>query len=201
MGREILRQALDMGMEVTAFARHPKKIGFTHPFLTVVPGKLDDTRAIEKAVAGSDCVLSALGPGPRVKPKDTALSSGIQNIVSVLERNGPDRIIQVSAASIRDPADQKDLLFSLLVFIVRLIFPGAFAELQRMGRAVKASGLNWTLVRVPLLSGKPLTKKIRAGTLGQKFLRMTLARADLAWFMLEEAQKGRYIKRAPGISS
>jgi len=56
-------------------------------------------------------------------------------------------------------------------------------------------------VRVPLLSEKPLTKSVRVGYLGQKALGITISRADLAWFMLEQVQKNENVRKAPAVST
>jgi len=57
------------------------------------------------------------------------------------------------------------------------------------------------LVRVPLLNEKALTKKIRMGFLGQRIVKTSLSRADLAWFMLEQVNSRKLIQEAPVISN
>lgn len=66
---------------------------------------------------------------------------------------------------------------------------------------MRASRLDWTLVRVPLLNEKPPTKSVRVGYLGQKIVGTAISRADLAWFMLEQATKDEYVRKAPVISN
>src|SRR5262249_47161991 len=60
-GRQIVRQALEQGHVVTAFARDPGKIRLVHNNLRVVRGDTLEPAAIETAVAGQDAVMSALG--------------------------------------------------------------------------------------------------------------------------------------------
>lgn len=60
-GIEIVKQALEAGHLVTAFARNPAKLSIQHLNLTVFQGNVMEAAAVEKAVAGQDAVISALG--------------------------------------------------------------------------------------------------------------------------------------------
>ena len=61
-GRELVKQAIEEGHEVTAFARKPEKLNdLWHQDLRVVQGDVTDYNAVERAVIGQDAVLSALG--------------------------------------------------------------------------------------------------------------------------------------------
>lgn len=60
-GSRLVRQALEQGHVVTAFARDPAKVRLTHDNLRVVRGDILNKDSVEAAVAGQDGVLSALG--------------------------------------------------------------------------------------------------------------------------------------------
>src|SRR5262249_59298613 len=67
VGRQLLRQALDAGHNVTAVARNPAKLPQDQQAATaarVVAADLanPNPRILESAIAGADAVLSALGP-------------------------------------------------------------------------------------------------------------------------------------------
>lgn len=61
-----MRQALDRGYAVIAYAHNPGKIKFGHEALCIVQGELDDLALLEKAISGADCVISLLGPSGNV---------------------------------------------------------------------------------------------------------------------------------------
>ena len=198
-GREVVRQALDRGYTVTAYARNPQKLDIIHSNLTVVSGELSDKDAIKTAVQGAACVISALGPYFTVR--DTALSDGVSNILSAMKESGVSRIIQLSTISSPDPNDGKDFRAKMLVGMVKRSYPGSYAEIVRIGQMVRDSDMDWTLVRIALLNDKPLSKKLRVGCLGQKIVRTNVSRADLAWFMLEQAESSEHSRKAPAISN
>jgi putative NADH-flavin reductase len=60
-GTRLVQQALQQGHLVTAFVRDPAKLQLTHANLRVVRGDVLQPDTVDKAVAGQDAVLSALG--------------------------------------------------------------------------------------------------------------------------------------------
>ncbi|MDR3305437.1 MAG: NAD(P)H-binding protein [Clostridiales Family XIII bacterium] len=198
-GQEVVTQALDRGFRVAAYAREPSKLSLTSPRLTVIGGELNDKIAIDRAAYRANAAISLLGPGGN--PKDDALSEGVKNIVAALGVNRVSRFIQISTPSSPDPLDQKDLKIGAMVRMAKNTIPNAYKEIVRIGEIVRSSDLDWTLVRVPLLNEKPLTKKLRIGYPGEKIVKTAVSRADLAWFMLEQLTSNEYLKKAPMISN
>lgn len=198
-GHEVLEQALERGYEVVAYARNPEKIGIHHEILTVSKGELHEIAAIKRAISGADGVISLLGATGDLK--DNALSEGVKNIISAMEEQGVGRLIQVGTASARDPHDKRDLVLSPTIGLLKRIMPNVYAEIVRISDAMRDSRLNWTLVRVPYLNDKPMTKTLRVGYVGDKKVGTSLSRADLAWFMVEQLKSTEYIKKAPFISN
>src|SRR6266480_4450369 len=60
-GRELLAGALRQGHEVTALARDPSRLTVHDDRLRVCAGSATDPDTVDKAVAGQDAVLCALG--------------------------------------------------------------------------------------------------------------------------------------------
>lgn len=61
-GFEVVRQALEAGHQVTAFVRNLANLEVEHANLVVFQGDVTDAGAVEKAIAGQEPVVSALGP-------------------------------------------------------------------------------------------------------------------------------------------
>ena len=109
-GREVVTQALDRGDHGTAYVRNPAKLDDSHPNLTVIPGKLTDREAAQRAVAGADAVISALGPSLDRKAMGMPLVDGTRAIVDAMQAEGVARYIGMATPSLRDPRDQRSLL-------------------------------------------------------------------------------------------
>jgi len=198
-GQLLVKQALEAGYEVVAFARNPAKLAIKSERLTIVQGSLTDIEPIEQTVCGAEAVISLLGPTGNVK--GTPLSTGTKQILSAMKKHGVRRIVAVSTASAGDPNDRFDFKFKLLVSLIKLGMRGAYKEIVTMADAIRTSELDWTLVRVPFLTNKQGTGKVRVGYYGHGIIRARLSRADLARFMLEQLQDPTYIQKAPAISN
>src|SRR5262245_35343617 len=72
-GEQVIDLALARGYEVTAYVRTPGKVRRVHERLRVVAGQVVDVPGLNRALAGHDAVVSALGPSPRHAVRGTTL--------------------------------------------------------------------------------------------------------------------------------
>lgn len=192
-----MEQALADGHEMTAYARNPAKLP-SHERLTVIAGQLDDAQLISSAIAGSDAVLSLLGPG--VKADDVPpLLTGYRNIVAAMREHGVRRLVAIGTPSMRDESDGKDWKVDTLVWLIRRFQPAAYNALVEIGQIIRESGLDWTIVRVPFLRDGPRTGEVNVRRVGQKG-RLRLTRANAADFILKQATDPTYVHQAPFVS-
>ena len=198
-GIEVIKQSLDKGYEVVAYARSPNKIEIQNERLSFVKGELNDAELIESTISNADAVVSLLGASGNVK--DNALSQGVKNIISAMEKNGVSRVIQVLTSAAKDPNDKHDAYFDLMIGLVKIGIPRVYSEILEINDSLRNSGLNWTIVRAPFLTDKPLTKNLRIGYKGEKIVKKNLSRADLAWFMVDAVESEEYVRKAPFISN
>lgn len=80
VGSEVVRQALDMGHNVTAVARRPEAVTLKHPCLEIVQGDVLAAESLQSQFAGQDAVVSALGVHDRAPT--TLYSQGASNIIA-----------------------------------------------------------------------------------------------------------------------
>ena len=197
-GRLLIAQALDDGDTVTAFARHPEKLGITHDRLVVVEGELSDAQVIEQIVAGSDGVISLLGQGAPVKGTPVAL--GTRSIVAAMTKFGVRRLVVVATASAADPNDKPPLRSKFFVGIAKLFLRAAHDDVVATAQTVRDSDRDWTIVRPPFLKDGPKTGRVNVGYLGDGITGTYLSRANAADFMLNQLRSGRYVGKAPIVT-
>lgn len=197
-GQHLLRMALDQGHRVSVLVRDPAKIGIQSERLRVIQGKLDDPDCISQTVAGAQVVLSVLGPVHNKPAFD--VSRGTQAILHAMEAEGVRRLIISTGAGVGDPGDAPRLFNHLMNALVKIAAGNVYADMVRTVDLVRASNLDWTVVRVPRLTDSPATGQVKAGMVG-KGTGPSITRADLAAFMLEQAGDQRYIRQAPAISN
>jgi putative NADH-flavin reductase len=196
-GLLLVEQALARGHDVVAFARTPSKLP-PHERLSVVEGELNDSEKISAAIAGSEAVLSLLGPGTNAADVPP-LVTGTRNIVAAMHAHGVRRLVATATPSMSDDADGKDWRIGLLVKLISRFQPVAYDAIVTIGRIVRESELDWTIVRLPFLSNGPRTDRINARQVGKKG-GLRLSRANGAAFVLEQATDPAYLYMAPFIS-
>ena len=193
-GRLLVQQALAGGHEVTAFARDAARIE-PAAGLTVVPGELDDAPAVRRAVAGADAVISLLGPG-RDPASAPPLVPGMQAVVDAMTDAGVRRLVATATPSAPDPADRPDEQVDAMVAGIRSGLPAAYEAIRGLAAVVRASGLDWTLVRLPLLHDGATPEPARPRRVGEPG-GLQLSRSALAAFLLDEAETCAWLHAAP----
>lgn len=195
VGRHVVEQALDAGHAVTALARNPKKLELADPRLVVVTGDVLDAAKVEETLQGADAVVVSLGstsPNP-----DYIVSQGTQVIVAAMQRlEQPQRIVVVSSIGVGDSKDQVPFAFKLLMMSV---LRKPMEDKERQEALVKASDLDWTIVRPGGLTDGPATGVYQVGTDG-KVQAGQITRADVAAFVLKQLSDDTYVRQAPAIS-
>jgi putative NADH-flavin reductase len=196
-GRPLLTQALEAGQEVTAFVRDPAKLGVTHSRLRVIQGDIYDAKAVEDAIEGQDAVFSALGP-VRGGPKDV-MGAAARNIVVGMKSTGVRRLVTLTGAGVAQPGDEPKLFNRFMSLMLKTFARDVLLDSAEHARIVRASGLDWTIVRVPMLTDGPRTGTYRVGMVGIDD-GPRISRADVADFMLKQLEPSAKPQTAPVIS-
>jgi uncharacterized protein YbjT (DUF2867 family) len=170
-----------------------------------------DPAVLEPAVAGADAVLSGLGPRSR---SDAGIASrGTRAVVAAMRATGVRRVVVVSAAPVstvaspgrpspprHDPGDglvTRYLVMPLPVAALREVYD----DLALMEDVLRDSGLDWTVVRPPRLTDRPLTGAYRTAT-GRNLRRgFLVSRADVAPLMLRVLDQPQTIGQAVGVAN
>jgi putative NADH-flavin reductase len=189
-GRELVKQALAAGHEVTAFARSSDSGLCQGPLLRIVTGGITDPVKVELAIKGQQAVLSALG----AKGKIRICAPGTSNILAAMHRLGVRRLLAVSAFGAAESHDRS--LYSRLLW---LAIHDRMEDKDEMERLIQASDLEWTLVRPPALTNGKKRGRYRVGTTLRMSVFSKISRADVAHFMLNELAVPRFIQQCPAI--
>ena len=196
-GQELVTQALERGHRVTALVRRPP-LDNPHPGLTVVLGNVLDPGSLERAVPGNGAVLSALGHKRWFGPT-RILSQGTGNLIASMRRHGIRRLICETALGISDAWWQMGLYYTL--FVRPFILPFYFRDKVRQEAVIRASDLDWTIVRPGGLTNGPKRGRYRHGPrVGHWLWTVRISRADVAAFMLDQLTDQRYVRAAVGVA-
>jgi putative NADH-flavin reductase len=142
-GRQLVAQALQRGMNVTAFARDPQKMQLSHDRLKIVQGDILDNASLDAALSeGIEAAVSALGVFTR-KPT-IELSTGTANIITALHKNSIRRFVVVSSLGVHDSRGQGN--FAARAW-QRFVIPKMLEDKERQEQAIRDSNLDWTVFR------------------------------------------------------
>ena len=191
-GQHVWRKALDRGHDVTAFARSPHKIERTAG-LRVARGDVMDAISVADAVAGHDTVIVALGS--KSLRDRTTLAIGTRNVVDGMTRHGVERLVVLSAAGVGESWGQVPLLARVLF---STLLRNIHADHTAQEALVRASTIDWTIVRAAILHDGPAANNVTATNTGRMG---RIARADLAAFLVREVCDGAYSRQVIAVTS
>jgi putative NADH-flavin reductase len=197
VGFKVVEQALLAGHTVTAFVRSPEKFTVKHPNLTVFPGDSTDAAAVEKAIAGQDAVISALGPTR--PPVPAMMETSAQNIVSAMKKHGVRRLISTTGAGVRQPEDKPKLADHLIGAMLNLLAKSVVLDSAANVKVIQNSDLDWTVARFPRLMDSNPTGRYRFGYVSQDSSTQ-LSRDDAAAAVLKELTEKKWLKKLPLVS-
>jgi putative NADH-flavin reductase len=194
-GRQLVAQALGAGHEVTAFTRDAAAIA-PRPGLAIVAGQTGDSGAVADAVAGHDAVLCALGGRPW-RRRARVCATALRNIAPAMARHRVRRLVAISTFGAGDSRAQVGWFARYALF--GLVLRSEVADKEAMENGLAATDLAWTVVRIGLLSDGAARGSWRAADDGSIRGMGTIARADVATFMLSQLESDVWIRRTPVI--
>jgi len=189
VGREIVKQALVRGHDVTAFVRSPESVTLKNERLTVLKGNVMDENQLFDTMENHDAVLSALGPREVFKPSSLLHDSALAT-TRAMQRSGVKRLVILSAAAHFPGVPNR---------IVSFILRNHMRDSLAMEEIVQGSGLDWTIARPPRLTEEDyLTYRSREGAAPR--MGFSLARKAVAAFMLDAIEQKKHINKIVGIA-
>jgi nucleoside-diphosphate-sugar epimerase len=195
-GARLVERALAAKNSVTAVSRRGTDFAGVTNVSADVATDLD-------VVRGADAVISVLGVPFGNKPI-TAYSSGTSGLIAAMQKHGVRRLL-VTSSSAADPAVRfknsgggvgMELMKPLVIFGFGRT---TYADMRRMEAAVRASDLDWTIVRPSgLFDGGIVTNY----TVAPDHVRGAFtSRTDLADFMVRQAKSDTWVGKTAAIAT
>ncbi len=197
IGQQLVKQALEQGHSVTAFARNPAKLDIQHANLNIVRGDVMNLPSVEKAVRGQDAVVCVLGAGKNMTSK--IRSQGTQNIIQAMEKAGIRRLICQSTLGAGDSWGNLNFYWKYIMF--GFLLRKVFADHQLQEQYVQQSSLDWTIIRPGAFVEGIRTGNYRHGFPGSdRTLELKISRGDVADFILKQLSDDSYLCKAASLS-
>ena len=191
-GRLIVSDAVARGYSVVALVRSAARADL--PGAEVIEGDATHEITLGRALDGCDAVVCALGTGMGFR-KVSLLTEATRAFLPAMTRSGVRRLICVSALGVGDSRGHGGFVFDRL--FQPLLLSQAYKDKVRQEAAIRASSLDWVIVRPGRLTDDPAQGHARAvvnlaGVHGGK-----IARADVARFVVDQLTTDTWLKRTP----
>jgi putative NADH-flavin reductase len=191
-GRHVVARARRSGHDVVALVRRPGSFTPAPGLREVVWTDIRDAGPLADALSGADVVISALG-GADAGPT-TVCTDAIRTLIGAMSGTDVDRLIVVSAHGVLETHDRS--------LYARAVWRGVgerMKDKETMEPVIVASGLDWTIVRPPMLKDAPERGRYQIGERLAMRLWHSIGRADLADFLVREAEDAEFVHRYPRI--
>ena len=112
-----------------------------------------------------------------------------------MRAQGIRRLVAVTGLGAGDSRGRLGFFFDAIVF--PLVLKRIYDDKDVQEQMIKASGLDWTIVRPGLLKNGPATGRVRALTDPRDWRAGFVRRADVAQFLVREAFERRFVGKTP----
>ncbi len=201
IGLEVVKQALTRGHEVRAFARSAESIQLSNPKLEKCSGNALKASDVASALAGVDAVILTLGvragPGAVVGPVDL-FSRATRVVVDAMKKARVRRLLCVTGFG---AGDSKAKLGPLQAMFFQLLLGRVYDDKDVQETIVKGSGLDWMIVRPVILTNGPKTGRYKVLFDPKDWRSGTISRADVADFVVKQAQNPTCLGKTPALTS
>lgn len=203
-GRAAVHYALVAGHRVTAFCRRPEALDMRDDRLVTVSGDAVDATTVARAMEGQEAVIVALGItsnpimvklGRSNTPIDVC-SVGTRHALAAMQATGARRLVCVSAYGVGETRERMPRAARL---IYRTLLKEHIDDKEVQERLVRQSDTDWVIVQpVGLTNGAPKGSYL-ASTIGET-RSLTVTRADVAAFCVEQLGRDDYLRTSVAIS-
>lgn len=200
IGFEAVRRGLELGHTMRGMARNTTALGSNDPALEAFTGDATDPAKVLEALKGVDAVIYAVGISlsPRTPFKQTDLfSRSTEVLVDAMKRTGPRRLLAVTGVGC---GESISALSRFEITLRDMALGPVYRDKNRQEEIIRASGLDWTLVRPTLLTSSRRTGRYKVLTEPESWRNGMISRADVADFLVTQADKDAFVGKAPVLA-
>lgn len=192
LGRTIVSRAIERGHRATVLARDPTKVTLRSELLEVAEGDALSQPSVDRAVAGHDAVVYAVGAG--LVRRTTLFSDSTRILIGSMLHHGVSRLVAITGVGAGETRGHGGFLYDRVIY--PFINKGVYEDKNRQEALIRESTLDWTIVRPASFSRRSATAPIKAV--------VDVGNVDLCWitleevstFVVEELERSQYARQA-----
>lgn len=201
VGRSLMQKAINNGLKVRVLARNKEKLGDSIQLLDVVEGDYFDTYKLQNALAGSDVILSTIGPpmtGTISSVDEDKYINSLAFIIKQMGANKQSRWLNISGAGVKMAHENLPLARKLLRVTLKAASKSAIKVKDRELQLLEQSNLEWTNVRPPMIK-----EEVEGAFCADEidFSGSAVDLNQLSDFMLAEMTNNEWLRKAPVVGT
>ncbi len=198
IGLMTVEAALAAGHRVRALARSAPAMDRSDERLEKIGGDARDASVIARALDGVDAVVQVLGV--RITPAKvlngtTVFSDATRVLVDAMRSASVRRLIAVTGLEAGDSRGSSGALHARVLF--PLILQRIYVDKCVQEEMIRASGLDWTIVRPGLLTRGPATGRYQVLLEPRSWRGGSISRRDVAEFLIRQVGDDSCIGQTP----
>ncbi len=198
IGFETAKLALDRGHTVTVMARRPDRMKLSHPRLETIAGDVRDGSAVQRAVNDQDAVILTIGTGLTRKPV-TLFSAGTEQVLDAMEAAGMQRLVAVTGMGAGDTREHGGFFYDRIFrpLALQTVYDDKDRQEALIRERSRSFPLAWTMVRPGMLGRGAPGHRYRVLTDLTGIAGGSIARADVAHFIVAVLEAESHVGEAP----
>lgn len=197
VGLLTVQQALAKGHAVTALARNTESLA-NHVRLTKINGSATSAADVRRALTGADAVIITIGSQNK-KASTLYTDTAKAVIAAATDINLAAPVLAITGFGVGDSSAYLNLPMAL---VVKGLLREQTKDKAQLEALFAQSQLKWEMVRPGILSDGPLTKAYQVLPKLHRGIKVwKISRADVADFLLREAENPTLLYQRPAITA
>lgn len=197
VGRQVVTEAIARGYQVVAFVHSHSQLE-DGPQLRIVRGDVYRSEDVDAALEGSDSVISALGSWGT--PTKDVLTVGMRNMISGMQRHGIRRIVSLTGSEARASGDHLGLIHRVAHMLLGIVAGKILRDGEQHIVQLEASDLDWTVIRSPIMSSRPVRTTGYRLTMKRSLPWSTVSRRHVVVALIDALHDHTWKQKAPFVA-
>ena len=198
IGLETARLALQRGHAVTSIARRPERMPIEHANLKNLKGDITKIESYQNLIEGKHAIISTIGLGPGRKPV-TVYSKGMRSVLEGMRTKGVKRVLTVTGIGAGDSKGHGGFFYDKV--LNPLMLKEDYKDKTRQEELLKDSDVDWTIIRPGFLTDEASRQEYRVIQKMQGFRSGSIARADVAHFIISATEEASHVNKTVFLSN
>ena len=200
-GKLVVERAVAAGHTVTALVhQHEKPDAHKNEDfpagVDIIHGDVLNPSRLNQVMTGQNAVIDTIGGTTPYRETDLETSSAIA-IINAMKAAGAKRLLVISSLGVGDSLQHAGFFYEHI--LMPTFLRGSIPDKQNMESAVDHSGLEFVIVRPPVLSDSDAKGSVLVVEGEEKA--SSLTRADLAQFLVHQLQSSQYLGQSITIAN